>query len=64
MTTEIVVSLLIAVGFGLITPMFFKLQAELTRLRENELAHIYEMLVRIEDKLDAHIQWHVDNSPG
>lgn len=50
------VSLLIT---ALILPMYFRIR----KLQDNEIAHVGEGLKRIEDKLDSHIEWHLEHRP-
>ena len=42
----------------------FGLWWKLTRLRANDLQHLEVRLARIEEKLDAHLSWHLDHPSG
>ena len=37
---------------------------KLARLRANDLQHLEVRLARIEEKLDAHLSWHLDHPSG
>ena len=45
----------------LVLPALFFIWREMRRVRENDLAHIQAGLNRIEERLETHLQWHLEH---
>lgn len=45
----------------LVLPGLFFVWREMRRVRENDLTHIQAGLNRIEQRLEDHLQWHLDH---
>ena len=45
----------------LVLPALFFVWREMRRVRENDLHHIQEGLDRIEKRLEAHLEWHLNH---
>ena len=60
-TTALLISIVFTVLNFIALVWILPMRKHLLKLRENELLHVSDALERIENKLDAHIKWHLED---
>lgn len=56
-------SLILSAISAVVLPFVFFTWRQARDIRENDLAHLSNRLERIEAKLDAHLQYHLEHPP-